>query len=82
MKSLVVAARFAAFTWYTNVRQGRKRIIENEARRFARKNWTAFLSLADEGLGELLRRIAKSRVSARRRSKKANRPMCELTEAG
>lgn len=65
MKPLEVAARFAAFSWYTNVRQAPSRTLQAEARRFANDSWQAFLPAASEGLGRLLLAIAKSRSNRR-----------------
>ncbi|HEY7425097.1 MAG TPA: hypothetical protein VH682_12780 [Gemmataceae bacterium] len=60
MKARKVAAQFAAYTWYQENRGGKER--QEEATRFARKNWTAFLPIADEGWGRLLLHIASERA--------------------
>ena len=60
MKARKVAAQYAAYTWYQDNRTGQK--SPGEAIRFARENWTAFLSVADEGWGRLLIRIASQRA--------------------
>jgi hypothetical protein len=60
MKARKVAAQYAAYNWYQENRTGRK--SPGEAIRFARENWTAFLSVADEGWGRLLIRIASKRA--------------------
>jgi hypothetical protein len=54
MDPLVVAARFAAFVWFSQ----RNRQDREAAARLAKDNWNAFLPLAKEGLGRLLLRIA------------------------
>jgi hypothetical protein len=46
----------AAYNGYQENRTGQKSPVE--AIRFARENWTAFLSVADKGWGRLLIRIA------------------------
>jgi hypothetical protein len=58
------AAQFAAYAWYEKCRAGRQ--SPQEAARFARENWTAFLSVAHEGWGKLLIRIAILRAGQRR----------------
>jgi hypothetical protein len=60
MKARKVAAQFAAYTWYQENRSGKER--QEEATRFAKENWTAFLPIADEGWGRLLLRIASGRA--------------------
>jgi hypothetical protein len=64
MNARKVAAQFAAYAWYENCRTGRQ--SPEEAARFARENWTAFLSVAHEGWGKLLIRIAIRRAGQRR----------------
>ena len=78
MTPLQTAARFAAFVWYTENRNGSRRIVKAEARRFAQDHWQAFLPVANEGLGRLLLRIGKPRrlrphrrLSARSSAKRA-----------
>jgi hypothetical protein len=63
-----IAARFAAFTWYTNCRQAPNKTVQAEARRFSEDNWKTFLPLANQGLGRLLLQVAKSRKARPRRS--------------
>jgi hypothetical protein len=58
MNALEVAARFAAFTWYTGDCQTPSPTLQAEASRFARENWRTFLPVAHEGWGKLLLRIA------------------------
>jgi hypothetical protein len=65
MKARKVAAQFAAYTWYQENRGGQG--CQEEATRFARENWTAFLPVADEGWGKLLHRLASQRQKQRRR---------------
>jgi hypothetical protein len=59
------AAQFAAYVWYEKCRAGRQ--SSEEAARFARENWTAFLSVAHEGWGKLLIRMAIRRAGQRRK---------------
>jgi len=62
-----VSAQFAAYTWFEEVNAG-KPAVQEEAVRFARENWPAFLGCAPDGLGKLLLRIAgKNRSKAFRR---------------
>jgi len=56
-----VAAHFVAFVFYLN-RDGAEPIDPADAGRFARRNWPAFLSYADVGLGRLLTRITPPRA--------------------
>jgi hypothetical protein len=60
MKARKVAAQFAAYNWYQENCTGQK--SQEEAIRFARENWTAFLSVADKGWGQLLIRISSQRM--------------------
>lgn len=73
MKPLEAAARFAAFTWYTECRQVPGATLQVEARRFATENWAEFLPVADEGWGRLLLRVAKARPTPRRQREAAAR---------
>src|SRR5262249_55271209 len=75
MKPLEVAARFAAFSWYINLRQVPPRTVQAEARRFSKESWQAFLPVADEGLGKLLLQVAKIHPARQRRSAAVIRPM-------
>jgi hypothetical protein len=59
MNARKVAAQFAAYAWYEKCRAGRQSAVETA--RFARENWTAFLSVAHEGWGKLLIRIGRKR---------------------
>ncbi len=71
MNPLKLSAQFAAYVWYTGVRQGAR--AHDEALRFAQRNWPAFLPSAHEGWGRLLLRVARpgrvasGRVSPRHR---------------
>jgi hypothetical protein len=65
MKARKVAAQFAAYTWYQETRTGQQ--LPGEAMRFAEENWTAFLSVADEGWGRLLLDITSQRAIQRRK---------------
>jgi hypothetical protein len=55
-----VSAQFAAFMWFTK-KQGDADHQAEEARRFAKENWVAFLPYADECVGRLLIAVAKPR---------------------
>jgi hypothetical protein len=57
MKARKAAARFAARTWYEEIRAGRQTRRETGA--FVRKHWEAFLPVANVGIGRLLVRIAQ-----------------------
>jgi hypothetical protein len=59
MDAQKVAAQFAAYAWYEECRAGRQ--SPSEAARFARENWTSFLSVANEGWGRLLIQVAAQR---------------------
>jgi hypothetical protein len=65
MNAQKIAAQFAAYTWYEKCRAGRQ--SPEETTRFARENWTAFLSVAHEGWGRLLIRIAIQRAQRHRK---------------
>jgi hypothetical protein len=65
MNAPKVAAQFAAYAWCEKCRAGRQ--SPEEAARFARENWTAFLSVAHEGWGKLLIRLAIQRAGQRRK---------------
>jgi hypothetical protein len=73
MTSREAAARFAAFTWYTECRRGPSHAVQTGASRFAEENWQAFLPLADEGWGRLLLHVAKTGKEREHRSAVANR---------
>ncbi len=60
MDPLTVSAQFAAFIWSMQYYQGKSTGTEDAAR-FARENWLAFLPYAHEGLGRLLIKISKCR---------------------
>jgi hypothetical protein len=66
MKPLEVAARFAAFAWYTEHCQAHRSTLQAEASRFAKANWRIFLPVAHEGWGRLLLRVAKVRLIRQR----------------
>jgi hypothetical protein len=65
-----ISAQFAAHTWYRNS-HGDTPVARQEATRFARENWVAFLPYAEEGIGRLLIALAKPAKSARRRPRLA-----------
>ncbi len=60
MKARKVAAQYAAYTWYQENHKDQQ--SQSESVRFAKENWTSFLSIADEGWGRLLLRIASERA--------------------
>jgi hypothetical protein len=60
MNPLKLSAQFAAYAWYTEVRQGTK-TTHDEGLRFAEQNWPTFLPSAHEGWGKLLMRVARPR---------------------
>ena len=63
--------QFAAYVWYTEVRQGTK--THGEALRFAEQNWPTFLPAADEGWGKLLMRVARPKPAERGRGRRRHR---------
>ena len=74
MKPLEIAAQFAAFAWCIEHRQAPSGIIQAEARRFSKQNRQIFLSVAHEGWGKLLLRVAKVRPNSHLRPARVNRP--------
>jgi hypothetical protein len=68
MDARKVAADFAARAWYEECRAGQQ--APDEAARFARESWTAFLHVACEGWGRLLLRVASQRAKRRERSRR------------
>jgi hypothetical protein len=64
MNPLKASAQFAAYVWYTEVR---RRTTQDEALRFAERNWTSFLPSAHEGWGMLLMRVTRPRRAERGR---------------
>ena len=64
MDARKIAAEFAAYAWYEESRASNS--SRNEAARFAKKNWSAFLPVADQGWGRLLIRIASHREKSQR----------------
>jgi len=60
MEPKEIAARFAAFTWHINCRQAPTKTAQAEARRFSNESWRDFLTVAHEGLGKLLLKVAKT----------------------
>jgi len=73
MNPLKLSAQFAAYVWYTEVRQGTR--THGEALRFAKHNWMTFLPAADDGWGKLLKRVARPR---RVETGRVRRPMREV----
>jgi hypothetical protein len=67
MNPLKMSAKFAAYVWYSGVRQGRA--TREEALRFAEENWVPFLPCAQEGWGKLLIRAARLRRARVRRGR-------------
>jgi hypothetical protein len=82
MTPLQVAAKFAAFVWYTNSRESSDQTIQREATQFAKGSWQAFLPIAHEGLGRLLIRVSKRPPSPRISSPKQRRTRPVLGAAG
>jgi hypothetical protein len=74
MNPLEMAARFAAFAWYTEHRQAVSRIARQEARRFSSQNWQFFLPVAHEGFGRLILRVAKARQNTAQAAAVVSRP--------
>jgi hypothetical protein len=72
MDARTEAAKFAAYTWYTECRAGQP--SPTEAARFARENWTAFLPVAHEGWGRLLLWVAQARPTHQRPPTAGSRP--------
>jgi hypothetical protein len=71
MDARQIAGRFAAYTWYMEVRFPRKPI---EAARFARTHWQAFVPVVHAGLGRLLHRIACGPAGAAARVPRKQHP--------
>jgi hypothetical protein len=57
MDPITVSAKFAAYTWISEVAGA----TPEQASRFAEENWRHFLHAADKGTGRLLARLAKPR---------------------
>ncbi len=74
MAPLQIAARFAAFAWYTSHRQAPSRIVQEEAWQFAQEHGEAFLPVVHEGLGMLLLRVTQARSMRQRRQPGKYRP--------
>jgi hypothetical protein len=68
MKARKIAAQYAAYTWYQENHKNQQ--CQSEAVRFAEENWTAFLSIAAEGWGRLLIRIASERGKRKSRQRR------------
>jgi hypothetical protein len=49
VKPSEMAARFAAFAWYTEDRRASSRIAQQEARQFSSQSWQFFLPVAHDG---------------------------------
>lgn len=64
MTSLQMSAQFAAYTWFRNQEENAG-ASDEDARRFARRNWERFLPNAHEGFGRLLIRLARGRTRRR-----------------
>jgi hypothetical protein len=58
MERLKIAAQFAAYTWYLRNTAAKPATTE-DALRFARENWAAFVPEASAGLGKLLLAMTK-----------------------
>jgi hypothetical protein len=61
MDPVKLSAQFAAYVWYTSMKN-RSAAVEQQAVWFADTNWSAFLPCAHEGLGRLLSTIAAERL--------------------
>ena len=61
MNPLKVSAQFAAYVWYMEARRG---ATQDEASRFARRNWITLLPAAHKGWGRLLAKVARPRRAA------------------
>jgi hypothetical protein len=73
-----VSAQFAAYVWYLD-RNTEKTDNQQEAARFAKDNWIAFLPYAHEGVGRLLIKVGAPRT--RRVRSKIRRPLKRLAQA-
>lgn len=83
MTSLEAAARFAAFTWYTECRRDPSNAIQVEANRFASENWQSFIPVANDGWGRLLLRLGKTGKEGGQRPPEASRSIKrQLAAAG
>jgi len=56
MNPYVISAQFAAYVWYEHQNPDK---TDEDAARFARRNWVSFLPCAHKGVGKLLAKIAK-----------------------
>ena len=74
MNPLKASAHFAAYVWYTEVRQ---RTTHDEALRFAERTWLTFLPSAHEGWGKLLMRVASPRRAEQDRVRRQVREAIE-----
>ena len=71
MDAQKVAARFAAYVWFENIKGADR--SEEEKARFANTNWKPFMPVAHEGLGRLLMKISAGRSSRQRRRKQSQK---------
>jgi hypothetical protein len=53
-----MSAQFAAYMWFIK-HGGRSPAAAEDARKFAKNNWVAFIPCADKGVGRLLIAIAR-----------------------
>jgi hypothetical protein len=74
MRPLEMAAQFAAFAWYTKYCQVPRRPTQAEARWFSRQNRQIFPSVAHEGWGRPLLRVAKARPNSQHLPAVVSRP--------
>ena len=65
MTPLQMSAQYAAYSWFRE-QDGNSTKSNEDAHRFARRNWERFLPDAHEGLGRLLMRVVAKRKRARR----------------
>jgi len=80
MDARELAGRFAAYTWYMEVRASRR--PKREAARFARAHWQAFTPAVSEGLGRLLERVAACPIGNEMRRQVKRPTSCASADAG
>ena len=69
MDPLVVAAQFAAYAWFTETYPDKTNT--SAAMTYARRNWSAFIGQAPEGLGRLLLRVGRQPTRRQRKHGKS-----------
>jgi hypothetical protein len=73
MTPFEMAARVAAFAWYSNHGRVPRATSQAQAWRFSQENWPVFLPAVNKGWGRLLLRLAQARSTTRRLSIAGNR---------